>query len=96
MPAFDASIITQPSDAKAVPDLINDIANLSGPVLGTWDDEARQALRDKARELMLALETPRETMIRHSWADVSCNFFIIIEQSLPIDSVASRQSSEMR
>ncbi|KAK8037279.1 Winged helix-turn-helix transcription repressor DNA-binding [Apiospora marii] len=58
---------TSPSNLAAVPHLIKELAEcVKG--LESGCDETRQALAIKARTLMQALETPRETMIKHCWA----------------------------
>ncbi|KAK8087155.1 O-methyltransferase- family 2 [Apiospora phragmitis] len=56
----------------AVPGLVKQI-NAGVDALGTGGDEARHALLVKARNLMQALETPRETMIKHCWAQADAN-----------------------
>lgn len=67
MAPLDPSIITKAGNEDAVPALVKKI----GLLAGKDGDEARQDLKDVARELFLALETPRETMIRQCWAEVS-------------------------
>ncbi|KAK8024422.1 O-methyltransferase- family 2 [Apiospora rasikravindrae] len=58
---------TTPSNLAAVPHLIKEIAQGAG-CLESGCHEVRQALAIKARTLLQALETPRETMIKHCWA----------------------------
>ncbi|TLD26357.1 hypothetical protein PspLS_05160 [Pyricularia sp. CBS 133598] len=68
--AVDPSIATQPADLAAVPELAEAIAASAGSV--TAEDQAsRYDLLVKARSLVQALETPRETMIKHCWAQTS-------------------------
>lgn len=66
----DKAVATKPNNMDAVPSLVKQI-NAGVDALGTGSDEARHALLVKARNLMQALETPRETMIKHCWAQVS-------------------------
>ncbi|CAI4214094.1 unnamed protein product [Parascedosporium putredinis] len=66
-PAVDVAIAIQPNNAEAVPDLLKQItAGVSA--LETGGDEARHDLLIKARTLVQSLETPRETMVKHCWA----------------------------
>ncbi|KAK7973168.1 Winged helix-turn-helix transcription repressor DNA-binding [Apiospora saccharicola] len=58
---------TSPSNLAAVPRLIKELTEGAGG-LESGCDETRQSLAIKARTLMQALETPRETMIKHCWA----------------------------
>ncbi|KAH7001129.1 S-adenosyl-L-methionine-dependent methyltransferase [Ilyonectria destructans] len=64
------SIALKANDAAAVPDLIQEISSL-GKNFNSDDDQARIKLAMKARALWKSLETPRETMIRHLWAEPS-------------------------
>lgn len=66
----DKAVAISPNNIDAVPGLVKQI-NAGLDVLSTGGDEARHALLVKARNLMQALETPRETMIKHCWAQVS-------------------------
>ena len=66
----DKAVVTAPNNIDAVPGLVKQI-NSGVDVLSTGGDEARHALLVNARNLMQALETPRETMIKHCWAQVS-------------------------
>lgn len=66
MAPFDPSVITKAGDSDAVPELLKKI-NLLADKEG---DEARQNMKDLARDLFLSLETPREAMIRQCWAEV--------------------------
>ncbi|KAK1973862.1 hypothetical protein LZ30DRAFT_814830 [Colletotrichum cereale] len=54
---------------KAIPDLLEKItAGVSN--LSTGGDEARHELLIKARTMVQALETPRETMVKHCWGQI--------------------------
>lgn len=64
----DVSVALTPNDLSSVPALVNDISTLGHAASG--DYEARHQLLLKARALVQALETPRETMIKHCWAQV--------------------------
>lgn len=66
-PTVTVATATSPSDLAAVPQLIKELAD-GVSSLEPGCNEARQALAIKARTLMQALETPRETMIKHCWA----------------------------
>jgi len=67
----DMSVALTANDLKRVPSLSAEIASL-GSSVQDGDYNARQVLLQKARSLVSALETPRETMIKHNWAEVSC------------------------
>ncbi|KAL4795782.1 S-adenosyl-L-methionine-dependent methyltransferase [Aspergillus venezuelensis] len=56
------------NSSAAVPGLLDDVASLGKEYLGQ-DSEARLSLLEKARELVYALETPREAIIRHCWSE---------------------------
>lgn len=66
----DISTALKANDLRSVPRLSAEIAS-AGSSLDDGDYNARQALLRKARALVTALETPRETMIKHNWAEVS-------------------------
>ncbi|KAK3693452.1 S-adenosyl-L-methionine-dependent methyltransferase [Podospora appendiculata] len=67
---IDPSIILHPNDIAAVPGILGEIVTRGVTALSpTGDDAARLALLESARALVRALEKPRETMIRHCWAD---------------------------
>lgn len=81
--------VTSATDAAAVPALIKELSALGENFDENSDDETRLSLCLKARTLWKALETPRETMIRHCWGQVSllhtvssCEYGLI-EYSLP-------------
>lgn len=65
----DVSIATSPNNLEAAPGLVKEI-NEGLKSLASGGHEARHELIVKARSLMLALEAPRETMIKHCWAQV--------------------------
>lgn len=65
----DVAIAINPNDLDAVPRLVEEI-NEGVKSLATGGHEARHEMIVKARSLMLALEAPRETMIKHCWAQV--------------------------
>jgi len=62
--------VTAPTDAGAVTSLIEELSSLGKgwAADGSSDEDIRLNLLAKARALRNALETPRETMIRHCWA----------------------------
>ncbi|KAL2174027.1 S-adenosyl-L-methionine-dependent methyltransferase [Thermothelomyces heterothallicus CBS 202.75] len=70
-PAVDISVALNPNAPERVPGLIQEIA-AAGQALNFDDSAARLQLLEKARDLVRALETPRETMIKHLWAQPAC------------------------
>jgi hypothetical protein len=62
---------TRASDSTAVPEILQDIQTF-GDLPSVQDGNSRLELLAKARELVRALETPRETMIKHCWAQPAC------------------------
>ena len=69
----DVSAALRPNDPESVPGLIQDISDASHD-LDSDDGVSRLRLLGKARDLVRALETPRETMIKHCWAQVSLSW----------------------
>lgn len=63
----DVSVALAPNDIDAVPRLLEEIT-AGVAALKTGGDLARHELAIKARAMVQALETPRETMIKHCWA----------------------------
>ncbi|KAH8892452.1 S-adenosyl-L-methionine-dependent methyltransferase [Thozetella sp. PMI_491] len=63
----DSSIATSPNNLDGVAGLVQDI-NSGVKGLEGGGTLARQDLLLKARALVQALETPRETMVKHTWA----------------------------
>lgn len=63
------SVATRPNNAEAVPLLVEDI-NALHKNLKDGDEETRHKLFLKARSLVQSLQTPREIMVQHTWADV--------------------------
>lgn len=64
------------NDFPAVPSILEDISALSVG-LTAKNNKGRLEVLEKARALVRALETPRETMIKHTWAQVRCLPFFI-------------------
>jgi hypothetical protein len=67
-PGLDVAI--SPNDPSKIPSTIESIKSLGNSYSAT-DDAVRRQLLAEARQLVRALETPRETMIKHNWAQVS-------------------------
>lgn len=67
--AVDFSIAVRPNDIGAVPEIVKGIVDKAS-ALSPGDETARHALLIQARSLVQALETPRETMTKHTWAQV--------------------------
>lgn len=65
----DFSIAVRPNDLEAVPGIVKGIVEKANS-LSPGDETARHALLIQARSLVQALETPRETMTKHTWAQV--------------------------
>jgi hypothetical protein len=76
--AVDISVALAPCDLENVPNLLNDIKS-TGERFSHNDRGARLELLEKARGLVQALETPRETMIKHCWAQVSLQYTALHE-----------------
>ncbi|KAK4449954.1 O-methyltransferase [Podospora aff. communis PSN243] len=70
------SIASAPRDIGSVPSLLADIASLGNHSDLSADREARLSLLDKARSLVAALETPRETAVKHVGAETASFFSI--------------------
>lgn len=67
---LDVSVAIKANDAKSVAELSNAVGSL-GKDFSVEDEEGRLRLLKQTRSLLQALETPRETMIKHCWAQVS-------------------------
>ena len=67
-PSVEVAI--SPNNADAVSSTIESIQTL-GKTFSPADNFGRQKLLAEARRLVRALETPRETMIKHNWAQAS-------------------------
>lgn len=65
----DVSIASNPNNIAAVPSLLREITE-DVDALSTSGNEARKSLVLKVRNLAQCLETPRETMTKHCWAQV--------------------------
>lgn len=65
----DISVALAACDLSSVNKHVMNIANLTS-VVAEGDDTARLSMLQSARLLVHALETPRETMIKHCWAQV--------------------------
>ncbi|KAH8661162.1 S-adenosyl-L-methionine-dependent methyltransferase [Ilyonectria robusta] len=74
---IDISIASSPCDIGVVPSLLDDISAL-GKNLSGDDRDSRLALLEKARSLVRALETPRETMLKHCGAQTASFFCLAL------------------
>ncbi|KAF6835130.1 Demethylsterigmatocystin 6-O-methyltransferase 8 [Colletotrichum musicola] len=72
---LDPSVAVKPSDFKIAAELSAKISTL-GASLSPDDNESRLELLRQARSLVQALETPRETMVKHLWAQPGVGFAI--------------------
>lgn len=68
-PYLDPSFAVKPSDITSAAELSIKIGTLVAS-LSPDDNESRIELLRQARSLVQALETPRETMVKHLWAQV--------------------------
>lgn len=66
----DVSIVSVPCDPGSVPGLLDDISQMRDNCDVSTDRGVRLELLSKARALVQALETPRETMLKHCGAQV--------------------------
>ena len=67
---METSVATSARNLAAAPELLKELNAGIPALLDGGSEELRQDLSLKARDLMLALETPRETSIKHIWGDV--------------------------
>lgn len=70
---LDVAVAAKPTNFDAVSSLVKELAagveSLAAGGLGI-NEVLRQDLSVKARDIMLALETPRETSMKHLWGEV--------------------------
>ena len=66
----DVSIVSSPCDPGSVPGLLDKISQMRDNCDALTDRSVRLELLNKARALVQALETPRETMLKHCGAQV--------------------------
>ncbi|KAI0423613.1 S-adenosyl-L-methionine-dependent methyltransferase [Xylaria sp. FL1042] len=73
MAPIDLALVIAPTNVEAVPKLLLEVAAAGDVFSNAGGDSvvARRELLAKARELTRALETPREIMIQHIWAQPS-------------------------
>ncbi|KAK7429787.1 hypothetical protein QQZ08_003632 [Neonectria magnoliae] len=72
----DLASATRPSNPDAVSQLIENI-NVLHKNLEAGGEETRHELLIKARSLVQSLQTPREIMLQHTWADPGLNAALI-------------------
>lgn len=78
-------VATSPNDLNRVPAAIKSIQIL-GDGFSASNNNVRLKLLAEARQLVRSLETPRETMIKHNWAQVSLPMHMCVshtDQSSP-------------
>ena len=68
-PVVDMEVALRPNDLPGVPEIVKSISSLTAAA-AAGDEASRLELVEKARDLVRSLETPRETMIKHCWAQV--------------------------
>lgn len=74
----DGSVAVSPNTPEVVPELLDQIASF-GKAFVSADPKARTELLDAARQLVYAVETPREAMIRFCWSQVYSRRLIPID-----------------
>ncbi|EWZ40536.1 S-adenosyl-L-methionine-dependent methyltransferase [Fusarium oxysporum Fo47] len=74
--SVDLSFATRPGNIDAVGDLIQELSTLQRD-LNHGDENIRQTMLVKARTLVHSLQTPREIMVQHTWADPGLNAVLI-------------------
>lgn len=67
--SMNGKMAVSPNAPEAVPDLVARISSL-GESIALKDSKERLKLLDAARSLALAVETPREAILRHCWSEV--------------------------
>ncbi|KAM0471099.1 hypothetical protein ACHAP7_009216 [Fusarium lateritium] len=72
----DLSLATRPGDIDTVAGLIKQLSELQTG-LENGGENARHDMLVKARNLVHSLQTPREIMIQHTWADPGLNAVLI-------------------
>lgn len=77
---IDLSSATRPSNIDDVPRLLEEVNSLQSNMEG-GGETARHELVNKVRTLGQALQTPRELMVQHTWADV-CH---ALHEPVPLD-----------
>jgi hypothetical protein len=77
----EGSVAISPNTPELVSGLLDQVA-LSGKAFASEDPKARTDLLDAARQLVYALETPREAMIRFCWSQVLSNLSLSLSLSL--------------
>ncbi|KAM0715778.1 hypothetical protein Q7P37_008292 [Cladosporium fusiforme] len=70
-------VAVSPNDVDRVPSTLKSIHTL-GKTFSASDNNARLQLLAEARHLVRSLETPRETMIKHNWAQPSAHMAITL------------------
>lgn len=88
-PVVDISVALSPNDLPAVPGLIEAISSFGNAAVD-GDTQSRLDLVEKARQLVRALETPRETMIKHCWSQVRLSAIVSLRLDSETDSLKAR------
>ncbi|KAF2875904.1 S-adenosyl-L-methionine-dependent methyltransferase [Massariosphaeria phaeospora] len=94
-PPIDIGIALRPCDSDAVPEILKNISSF-GKSPSLDNDNARLGLLAKARDLVRALETPRETMIKHCWAQPGCYTAITSCYNLGVFSVLANDGGSSK
>lgn len=66
---IDPGIAVTPNDIAALPRLLSDVTDLVNGLVAHGEVDRRELLV-KCRSMVQAIETPRETMVKHCWAQV--------------------------
>ncbi|KAJ5360025.1 hypothetical protein N7517_009216 [Penicillium concentricum] len=86
---FFARVATSPSMPELVPNLVNQISSL-GKSVSLHDYTDRIALVEAAQSLVYALQTPREAMNRHCWAQTATYSSVQIGIDLGLFAILSK------
>ncbi|KAL1983736.1 hypothetical protein VTN96DRAFT_9992 [Rasamsonia emersonii] len=88
-PVLDESIAVTANAAHEVPRLLEEVAQ-HGKAFAQNDPQARLKLLESARNLVYALETPREAMIRYCWSQSTITAAIEIAIDLGVFKVLAK------
>lgn len=90
-PHVDTSLATSVNELTAVQNLVKQITAQAESVSSS-SYEARLQLLATARSLVQALETPRETMLKHVWAQPAANAAITTLYQVGVFDFMARQN----
>lgn len=91
----DISVALNANNLAAVPGLAQDISSLSAAA-AEGNEQTRLELVEKARQLVRSLEKPRETMLKHVWAQVQSSVKLHVRWAQVLTSAARCDSRPVR